>query len=58
MRNYLEANLKNFCDRAEIKLLYIPKEYAVTLEAKGLYNFANSKIFGVLKSKYIQSKNK
>ena len=58
MRNYLEANLKNFCDRAEIKLLYIPKEYAVTLEAKGLYNFTNSKIFGVLKSKYIQSKNK
>ena len=58
MRTYLESNLKSFCDRAEIKLLYIPKEYAVTLEAEGLYNFTNSKIFGVLKSKYIQSKNK
>ena len=58
MRTYLESNLKSFCDRAEIKLLYIPKEYAVTLEAEGLYNFTNSKIFEVLKSKYIQSKNK
>lgn len=52
MRKSLEKSLKAFCDRAEIKLLYIPAEYAVTIEAKGLYNFTCSKIFGSLKSKY------
>lgn len=57
MRNYLEENLKHLCDRAEIKLLYIPEKYAVTLEAKGLYNFTNNKIFESLKVKYNKSKN-
>ena len=58
MRTYLESKLKSFCDRAEIKLLYIPSKYAVTLEAEGLYNFTNGKIFEVLKAKYNESKNK
>lgn len=56
MREYLEGNLKTLCDRAEIKLLYMPKEYAVTLEAKGLYNFTTSKIFESLKANYNKSK--
>jgi plasmid segregation protein ParM len=58
MRPYLESKLKSFCDRAEIKLLYIPEKYAVNLEAEGLYNFTIGKIFGALKLKYIESKNK
>lgn len=58
MRTYLESKLKSFCDRAEIKLLYIPKKYAITLEAEGLYNFTTGKIFEVLKAKHIESKNK
>lgn len=52
MRKSLESKLKAFCNRAEIKLLYIPEKYAVTLEAEGLYNFTTSKIFGALKAKY------
>lgn len=52
MREALESNLKAFCDRAKIKLLYIPSKYAVTLEAEGLYNFTKSKVFSSLKSKY------
>ena len=57
MKPYLEENLKALCNRAEIKLIYIPKEYAVTLEAKGLYNFTNSIFFNILKAKYLNSKN-
>lgn len=56
MRKELEKKLLSFCERAEIKLLYIPEKYAVTLEAEGLFNFTNSKIFEVLKNKYIESK--
>lgn len=52
MRKSLERKLKAFCDRAEIKLLYVAEKYAVTLEAEGLYNFTTSKIFSALKSKY------
>ena len=56
MRDYLEGKLKTLCDRAEIKLLYIPEEYAVTLEAEGLYNFTTNKIFESLKANYNKSK--
>lgn len=52
MRKSLENKLKTFCDRAEIKLLYVSEKYAVTLETEGLYNFTTSKIFSVLKAKY------
>ncbi|WP_366782505.1 ParM/StbA family protein [uncultured Clostridium sp.] len=57
MKPYLKENLKDLCNRAEIKLIYIPKEYAVTLEAKGLYNFTNSIFFNTLKAEYLNSKN-
>lgn len=52
MKKYLYQELKRFCDRAEIKLLYIPAEYAVTIEAQGLYKFVNSKLFKMLKEQY------
>lgn len=54
MKDYLEEKLITFCNRAEIKVLYIPSDYAVTLEAIGLYNFCNSKIFNILKSKFVK----
>lgn len=49
MRSHLEKRLKAFCDRAMIKLFYVPKNFAVTLEVSGLYNFAISDIFNKLK---------
>lgn len=55
MRKELEEKLINFCKRAEIQLLYIPAKYSVVLEAEGLYNFTNSKIFEILKNKYIEN---
>ena len=56
MRKSLEQNLRMFCDRAEIKLFYVPEEYAINLECEGLYNFTNSKIFSTLKNRSIASK--
>jgi len=56
MRESLEENLKIFCDRAQIKLFYVSGEYAINLECEGLYNFTNSKIFTILKDKYIANK--
>ena len=49
MRSALEKKLQDYCDRAMIKLLYIPEEYAVTLEVKGLNVFLHSKIFDIVK---------
>ena len=49
MRPVLEKKLQTYCDRALIKLLYIPEEYAVTLEVKGLNVFLHSKIFEAVK---------
>lgn len=49
MRSHLENKLIAFCDRAMIKLLYIDEKFAVTLEAKGLYEFAKSDMFKAIK---------
>lgn len=57
MRNELEKKLMIFCERADIKLLYIPEKYAVNIESIGLYNFTQSKIFETLKNNYIEAKN-
>lgn len=48
MRKNLEKLLQTYADRAMINLLYIPEKEAVTLEAKGLYEFATSKVFSLL----------
>lgn len=48
MRKNLEKLLQAYADRAMINLLYIPEKEAVTLEAKGLYEFATSKVFSLL----------
>ena len=49
MREFLEPNLKSFCERTNIKLLYVPKEYAVSLEALGLYEFTQLSAFSKMK---------
>lgn len=51
MREQLEKKLDSICEKADIKLLYIPEKYAVTLESKGMYEFTIGKIFKVLKAR-------
>lgn len=58
MRDSLESKLQAFCKRAMIKLLYIPEEYAVTLEAEGLNVFLGSPIFEKIKKDYKEKSNK
>ncbi|MBG9568456.1 ParM/StbA family protein [Brevibacillus agri] len=55
MRSVLEPYLKTLCEEREIQLFYIPKEYAVTMNAEGLYIFTKSKIFTALKAKSQQA---
>lgn len=57
MREYLEKKLAQVCGRADIKLLYIPEKYAVTIEAVGMYEFVKGPIFKKLKEKYANINN-
>ncbi|MDO5556611.1 MAG: ParM/StbA family protein [Clostridia bacterium] len=52
LRKYLENQLKEFANNAEIQVIYIPSTHAVEVEALGLYKFAKSDIFAQLKEKY------
>ncbi|MCC3376799.1 ParM/StbA family protein [Cohnella sp. REN36] len=54
MRSFLYPQLKTICEEREMKLLYIPAEYAVQLNAMGLDAFARGKIYEALKSKTVQ----
>lgn len=49
MRDALEPKLRNICKSAKINLFYVDEKDAVSLEAKGLYNFTTSKIFAQVK---------
>ncbi|WP_195336942.1 ParM/StbA family protein [Paraclostridium bifermentans] len=51
MRNTLEYQLEEVCNKGKMKLLYLDYPYAVTIESKGLSEFTKSKIFQVLKNK-------
>lgn len=51
MKNILYPMLKELCDEREIQLLYIPSQYAVTMNAQGLDAFVRGKIYDALKSK-------
>jgi plasmid segregation protein ParM len=53
MRDYLEPELEKLCQRLDIKLLYVPDEYAVTMNADGLDLFVSGKIFEALKQKVL-----
>lgn len=56
MKEYLKANLLDFAEKTDIKVIYIPEPDAVTIEVKGMWVFANSKIFKALKKKFIGQK--
>lgn len=49
MKKYLERELLEFDKKADIKLLYIPEDYATIVEVKGLYAFCTSELFQSLK---------
>lgn len=51
MRSTLYNKLLDLCKKTDIKMFYVPEKYAITLEANGLYEFVNGKIFETLKNK-------
>lgn len=53
MRNYLEKELQRYLVNTGIELVYVPQNIAVEIEALGMYEFVNSKIFASLKQKYL-----
>jgi plasmid segregation protein ParM len=55
MRSILYPLLKELCDEREIKLLYIPPQYAITMNAEGLDAFVRGKIYEALKNKAKQA---
>lgn len=56
MKDFLKPRLQEYCDRARIRLLYIEDENtAVLLEATGLKEFVNSKLFAGIKEKMQKS---
>ena len=55
MRKHLEPKLEDMCTKANIKLFYVPTEYAVPVEAFGMYAFAKGNIFNALLEKHINS---
>lgn len=52
MKEYLKEKIEFVCERANIKLFYVPEEFAVILESLGMYEFTKGKIFKKLKEKY------
>ncbi|WNQ11367.1 ParM/StbA family protein [Paenibacillus aurantius] len=54
MRSILYPLLKELCDEREMKLLYVPSDYAVRLNAMGLDAFVRGKIYEALKTKAVQ----
>jgi len=54
MESILNPLLKELCDEREMKLFYVPEQYAVKLNAMGLDAFVRGKIYEVLKNKAAQ----
>lgn len=50
MRRFLESSLTSYAEQRGIKVIFVPEEYAITLEANGLNSFVHSKIYSTLKS--------
>jgi plasmid segregation protein ParM len=55
MRSLLYPRLEEICVEREIRLLYIPAEYAVQMNALGLDCFVRGKIYEALKNKAMQT---
>lgn len=58
LKDHLEPIFKEECDKREIPLLYIPKEFASTLYVEGLYFLLNSQLFGSSKKGTVSKKKK
>lgn len=56
MKDFIYNELKKFGNATNIEIFYAPEEYAVILEALGLYEFAQSKIFTKLKEVHLKKK--
>jgi plasmid segregation protein ParM len=51
MKKHLEQKLQSLCDKKLIDLFFIDEGNAVSIEAQGLYSFANSDIFNKLRER-------
>lgn len=51
MKDNLYTKLINLCEKTDIKLFYVPEEFAVILESLGLYEFVCGEIFNSLKKR-------
>lgn len=56
MKDKLFPKLKELAKSTRIQLLYIPKEYAITLNAEGLDYFVKSPIYKALKDVYMNTR--
>lgn len=56
MKKYLKSQLQVNCDKADIILFYVPAEFAVILEAQGMFEFTKNEIFEAIKEKYFELK--
>lgn len=56
LRDHLYPQIKEHVDHLNIKLFYVPSQYAVVLESIGLYEFCCSPTFEALKKLYKSSK--
>lgn len=54
MRPILYKQLEEICVEREMRLLYIPTDYAVEMNARGLDAFVRGKIYEALKNKAVQ----
>lgn len=53
MKEFLKPELEKLGERLDIKLLYVPEKFAVTMNAEGLDLFVRGKIFSALKEKVL-----
>lgn len=57
MRPYLAPELEKLAKRLDIQLLYVPEAFAVTMNAEGLHQFVQGKIFSTMKEKTLGKPN-
>ncbi|MGN5651087.1 hypothetical protein [Bacillus sp. Brlt_9] len=56
LKKHLYPRLKKVCDTKQIKLLYIPEQFAATLYVEGLNNILNSELFEQFKKQALAAK--
>lgn len=56
MRKYLEKNLQQIFEESKTCVFYIDEEFAVDIEARGLYAFLKTPIYEWAKKKYLEER--